>query len=116
MPASDIRARAVPGRRALVAAVTLASGCAGASPAAKAHAVAIQGFQYRPAALTVGVGDTLVWTNEDVVPHTATSADGSWDTGSIAAKASGRVVIEREGTHRYVCAFHPGMKAEVVAR
>ena len=92
------------------------SGCAGGSPAPKAHALSILGFQYRPAALTVAVGDTLVWTNEDVVPHTATSADKSWDTGSIAARASGRVVVERQGTHRYVCAFHPGMKAEVVAR
>lgn len=103
-------------RLAAVVAAALAAGCADAAGAAKAHSVAIRGFQYAPAALTVAVGDTVVWTNEDVVPHTATAADKAWDSGSIGSKASGRVVIDREGTHRYVCAFHPNMKAEVVAR
>lgn len=103
-----------PVQRAAVAAALAVAGCADAP--AKVHSVAIRGFQYAPAVLAVSVGDTVVWTNHDVVPHTATAADRAWDTGSIGAKAPGRVVVGRAGTHRYLCAFHPGMKAELVAR
>lgn len=64
----------------------------------------------------MAVGDTIVWINEDLVPHTATAADSAWDTGSIGAKESGRVVVERKGRHTYVCAFHPNMKAELTVQ
>lgn len=106
-----------PARRLGGAALALAAlgGCAGEGSKPRAHAVAIRGFQYAPAALTVAVGDTVVWTNEDVVPHTATAA-GAWDTGSIGARESRRVVVSAKGTHHYVCAFHPGMRARVEAR
>ncbi|HYW09100.1 MAG TPA: cupredoxin family copper-binding protein [Longimicrobium sp.] len=109
-------ARAGYARVAAALAAVVAAGCVDGAPGAKSHSVSIQGFQYQPAALTVAVGDTVVWINGDVVPHTATAADRAWDSGSIAGKASGRVVMEKAGTHRYVCAFHPNMKAEVVAR
>lgn len=80
------------------------------------HVVAIRSFQYVPGAAAVLVGDTVVWRNEDVVPHTATAADGTWDTGSVRTGEAGRVVVERAGTHRYRCAFHPTMAAEITAR
>jgi plastocyanin len=92
----------------------LAAGCAG-SPRPRAHAVEIRGFRYQPETVTVSTGDTLVWTNRDVVPHTATGADG-WDTGAIAAGGTARWVAEDAGTHEYICAYHPTMKATVVVR
>lgn len=87
------------------------AGCAEAGP--RRHQVAIRGFTYEPASLTIAVGDTVVWINEDVVPHTATAADRGWDTGSVGAKSSGQVVISQQGRHSYVCAFHPNMRAEL---
>lgn len=88
--------------------------CAG-SPPPRAHALDIRGFAFLPDTITVPVGDTLVWTNHDVVPHTATRA-GEWDTGPVAASASGRWVATQPGTHDYICAFHPTMKGTVVVR
>ena len=109
---TGIRAR---GGATLIAIMALAAAaCSEATPAARTHVVAIRGFQYAPQTASVSVGDTVVWTNEDVVPHTATAAGGRWDTGSIGSRASGRVVITRKGKQAYVCAFHPGMKAELV--
>jgi plastocyanin len=99
----------------LVGAVSLAAGCADGRSEARTHSVAIRNFQYVPATATVAVGDTIVWTNEDVVPHTATATDRAWDTGSIAGRETGRVVVERKGKHEYLCAFHPNMKAELTA-
>ncbi len=102
-------------RWGMMAVTALAAGCAGGGSEARTHSIVIRNFQYVPATATVAVGDTIVWTNEDVVPHTATAADRAWDTGSIASKETGRAVVERKGRHEYVCAFHPNMKAELTA-
>lgn len=101
--------------RILLGMVAVVMGCADGQPEATTHSIVIRNFQYLPATATVAVGDTLVWTNEDVVPHTATAADRAWDTGSIASRETGRVVVERKGRHEYVCALHPSMKAELTA-
>ena len=36
------------------------------------HTVAIRELKFQPAVLTVKVGDTVEWKNDDIVPHTAT--------------------------------------------
>jgi plastocyanin len=98
-------------RAAALASALAAGGCEGWGP--RTHAVSIRAFQYAPAELRVAAGDTVVWTNEDLVPHTATAA--GWGTGGIAPRESRRVVIGTPGTHTYLCDFHPGMKARVEA-
>jgi len=45
------------------------------------------------ALVLAAVGDTLVWSNRDVVPHTATADGGGWNTGSIPAGGERRVVV-----------------------
>lgn len=112
---TGIRARSGATLRGIAIMALAAAACSEAKPAARTHAIAIRGFQYVPPTASVSVGDTIVWTNEDVVPHTATAADRRWDTGSIGSRASGRVVITRKGKQAYICAFHPAMKAELVA-
>jgi plastocyanin len=77
--------------------------------------VEIRAFRYAPDTVVAAPGDTVVWTNADVVPHTATAA-GGWDTGEIGAAASGRIVAAKPGTYAYVCAYHPGMQATLVVR
>ena len=71
-------------------------------------------FQFSPAELTVAPGDTVVWTNADFVPHTATATDGAWDSKSLDANASWRLVARTPGRHEYYCTFHPTMKAMIV--
>ena len=104
-------------RAAALLLLSLAAACGGGERRAASHAVEIRAFRFAPDTLAVSPGDTVVWTNHDVVPHTATSAGGGWDTGEIAGGASGRIVVpERRGTHPYVCAFHPTMKGVLVVR
>ena len=105
-------------RRGIAAALPLlllASGCGAGEPAARRHTVEISAFRYAPADLRVAAGDTVVFVNRDAVPHTATAADGAWDTGSVAAGDSGRVVVAREGRHPYRCLFHPNMASALTA-
>ena len=75
--------------------------------------VEMRGFQFVPADLVVALGDTILWVNADPVPHTATSVDGAWDTGTVAAGDSARVVAPAAGP--YVCTFHPSMTGALLA-
>ena len=98
----------------LTATWALATACAGNEPQPSRHEVGIRAFQYSPAQLSVAAGDTVVWINEDAVPHTATAGDRAWDTGTIPSKQSGHVVVGRKGEYRYVCEFHPNMSATLI--
>jgi plastocyanin len=79
--------------------------------------VNITKLTYMPAEITVHVGDTIEWTNEDFVAHTATfNGDGGpepWDI-IIAPGKTANFLIGRTGTFEYACRFHPNMKARIV--
>jgi plastocyanin len=79
------------------------------------HTVTIDASSYRPARLAVHVGDTVVWVNEDVIPHTATAAGRRFDSQTIAAGASWRLTIEARGATDYTCLFHPTMTGRIEA-
>lgn len=108
-------------RRALaVVAVAALVGLPASGVAARrgsARDVRIAAFAFQPASLTVGVGDTIVWRNEDIVPHTATAADSGWDSGTLAAGGTRwRWVPTTRGEWRYRCALHPSMTGAIVVR
>jgi plastocyanin len=86
---------------------------AGPVSGAATHRVTIEGMKFAPAALTVQRGDTIVWENRDMVPHTAT-ARGTFDSGPIAAGKSWRYVGSKPGRYEVVCTLHPTMKATLV--
>jgi plastocyanin len=92
-----------------------ASGCGG-TPAPRAHAVRIERFAFQPAELAVSPGDTVVFTNADIAPHTATAADSSWDSGGIERGRSWRLVVPEGGIGDYLCLFHPTMTATLTRR
>lgn len=74
------------------------------------HVVEIEGLVYRPAELTIRLGDTVEWRNLDLMPHTATGEGRSFDTGSIPPGESRRVAPTEAGEFDYVCLFHPTME------
>jgi len=79
------------------------------------HTVEIRGMEFHPAVLTAAVGDTIVWINRDIVPHTATGAGkGRWDTGQLGQGAMGRYVPQHAGTARYSCTLHPTMHGKLI--
>jgi hypothetical protein len=77
--------------------------------------VTIEDFVYRPATVTVDVGDTVTWTNRDDAPHTATD-EGRFDTGELARGESGSHTFRRAGRFAYLCTLHPQMEGTVVVR
>ncbi|HET9440380.1 MAG TPA: cupredoxin domain-containing protein [Longimicrobiales bacterium] len=99
----------------LVVLVLLAA--SGAPPrSVQRHDVSIEQFQYRPAVIHAAVGDTIVWRNQDIVPHTARAKDGSWDTGHMGAKAQRVTVMRSRGEHEFTCLYHSNMKGKLVVR
>jgi plastocyanin len=90
-------------------AVLLVFVVAGASPACAANVkVKITDLVFSQAEITVHVGDTVEWVNDDVFDHTATDKDGKWDV-PIAAGKTGVLRMDRSGTFEYFCRFHPNM-------
>jgi plastocyanin len=77
----------------------------------KTHTVTIEGMRFQPEMLTVARGDTIVWVNQDVVPHTATSKAGNFDSKLIQTDNSWKYTIQKKGDFAYICTFHPTMKA-----
>lgn len=82
---------------------------------AATHEVTIEGMKFEPAVVTVRTGDTVVWHNKDLVPHTAT-ATGAFDSKEIAAGKQWTWTARKRGRHAYVCTYHPGMQGTVVVQ
>ena len=76
--------------------------------------VEIKDFSFSPASLTVKVGDTVTWTNQDSAGHSATADDGSFDTGVLSQGESNTVTFSEAGSFPYHCTVHPNMKGTVV--
>jgi plastocyanin len=96
-------------------ATALVAACGASKPAPREHHVSIHAMQFDPATLEVAVGDTIVWTNEDLVPHTATAA-GVFDSGPLVPHATWSYTVASAGTVGYVCTFHPTMAATFKTR
>jgi len=77
--------------------------------------IEIDGTAFVPASLIVHRGDRVTWVNKDPFPHTVT-AQGTFDSGPIAAGKSWTWVADKAGTFDYVCTLHPTMKAKLVVQ
>ena len=80
-------------------------------PKPKTHTVTMENMRFQPESVTVARGDTVVWVNRDLVPHTATSKAGGFDSQVIQAEKSWRLKVGTKGDFAYVCTFHPTMTA-----
>ena len=87
----------------------------GATPAlAATETVTISDYTFTPVTLIVHSGDTVIWTNKDSIPHTATALDGkSFDSGTIDPGASWKFVFTKAGHFTYRCAIHPDMRGAI---
>jgi plastocyanin len=77
---------------------------------------------FDPDSLSISMGDSVVWTNNDAEEHTSTSGqncapDGIWDSGDIEPGGSFMRVFDTVGTFPYYCFYHcaMGMTGTIVA-
>jgi len=75
---------------------------------------------FLPPTITVGVGDTVTWTNDDTAAHTVTSGsaadgpDGVFDSSLFMAGAEFSYTFDAEGEYPYFCMVHPWMDGTVI--
>jgi plastocyanin len=90
------------------------TGGAGSSPVATSTVDQPPSYKFVPAAITVPVGTTVTWTNNDAVAHTVTASDGSFDSGNLAPGDSWSHTFTAAGSFDYRCNYHPDMLAKVI--
>lgn len=78
------------------------------------HQIDIQDFNYDPAAKTISVGDTITWTNIDMVDHSVTHDSGDFDSGLLSHGESWSYTFNEAGEFDYYCTVHPAMTAVVI--
>lgn len=79
--------------------------------------VKIEGMNFVPETVQAKAGDTIEWTNADLVPHTVTSASKhgtAWDSGVIAPGKTFQRKFPEAGSLPYKCTLHPTMKGKIM--
>jgi plastocyanin len=77
--------------------------------------VSMEDIAFEPAEVTVPVGGTVTWPNNDSVGHDVTADSfSSGDAGGMAGGDTFEHTFEEAGTFDYVCTVHPGMEGTVV--
>jgi plastocyanin len=92
----------------------LAAAAAQHEPATRT--VTIDATTYHPKTVTVAVGDSIVWVNKDLLVHTVTARDGSFDSHDIPAGRSWTYTSKTEGLSAYSCIYHTTMKGALRVR
>lgn len=112
------------GRTALAASAVLLAALA-APGAAFGVDVAILGSEscpecFSPANVSVDMGDTITWYNNDGIRHTVTSGpgapDGMFYSGFVAPGESFSFAPRVAGEYRYYCLIHPWMIGTISAQ
>ena len=101
--------------RLVIAIALVVAACGGTkSVPAQTYQVEIRGMQFAPASMRVHRGDTIVFTNKDLVPHTATAA-GWFDSGPLQPGQSWHYVVTDSVDYDYGCTMHPTMHGKLLA-
>lgn len=77
-------------------------------------AVSISNFKFNPATLTVPVGATVTWTNQDEEPHSVAGKDGSFHSPGMDTHGTYSFTFTTPGSYDYICSIHPFMTGTVV--
>lgn len=105
-----------------------------ASSPATEKRVVIEGIAFEPKEITVGVGETVTWLNEDDVDHTVTSGtpgkqgipgvkegtepklDGLFDEALPEQGSTFSFTFDERGTYSYFCEIHASMRAVITVQ
>ena len=77
--------------------------------------VEIADMAFAPETLTVAAGTTVTWVSADPsLPHTATSEDEVWFSGTLNEGDEFPFTFDEPGTFAYFCEVHPTMTGTIV--
>ncbi len=97
----------------ITGAATPAAGSPAASGEGGEVAVTIDQFAFSPQEVTIAVGETVTWTNMEVIGHTATANDDTFDSGTLTEGDSFSFTFDTAGAFPYHCEFHDNMMGTI---
>ncbi|SDR49412.1 Plastocyanin [Rhizobiales bacterium GAS113] len=98
-------------------AALLAIAVMGAQPVYAADvAVKIDNFTFTPDSMEIPAGTTVVWTNEDDIPHTIANAERQFKSHALDTGDSFSFTFTQPGTYEYFCSLHPHMKGKIIVK
>jgi plastocyanin len=111
-------------KTAVAVALLSSAGFASASPAPSARAVApaaetivhIANFTFQQPSLSLAGGTTVIWINDDDVPHTVVARDGSFKSHALDTGDRFSFTFVKPGQFDYYCSLHPHMTGRVTVR
>ncbi|MFI6937003.1 cupredoxin family copper-binding protein [Streptomyces sp. NPDC050287] len=85
---------------------------------AASFSVTMKGYAFSPASLSVPVGSTVTWTNQDTAPHDVKTTSGpvSIHSPMLNKGQSWSFTFSTAGSYGYYCTVHPNMTAGITVR
>jgi plastocyanin len=79
--------------------------------------VKIDNFVFGPQAITVAVGTTVTWVNQDDIPHTVVADDKhSFKSKVLDSDERFSFTFTKPGEYGYFCSLHPHMTGKVIVK
>ena len=87
--------------------------------AAEPNSVVIDNYAFAPATMTVPVGTTITWTNNDSDIHSVAADDGDpvmFKSAGLDTDDKYSFTFTKPGTYAYHCGLHPHMTGTIVVQ
>ena len=78
------------------------------------NSVSISNFAFVPATLTIKVGTTVVWTNNDSASHNIKAVD--FNSSLLAKGQTYEFKFDKAGSYDYSCGVHPTMTGKIIVQ
>jgi len=76
--------------------------------------VGIKDIKFMPDKITAKVGQKIVWTNNESIPHNVTATDGAdFASDTLQNGDTFDYTPTKAGTIKYVCTIHTGQNGEI---
>ena len=78
--------------------------------------VVMKNLAFDPATVTIKVGESVTWTNQDSTNHTVIADNGEFESSDLDQDATFTFKFDKAGTFPYHCSIHPTMKGTVLVQ
>jgi plastocyanin len=78
--------------------------------------IKIDNFTFTPDTIEVAVGTTVVWTNDDDIPHALAETERRFKSKALDTGDTYSFTFTTPGSYDYFCSLHPHMKGKIVVK
>lgn len=83
---------------------------------AQSQQIKIDNFSFTPQQLTIAQGTTVVWANNDDVPHTVVGTHQEFRSKALDTGDQFLFTFTKPGIYEYFCSVHPMMTGKIVVK